>query len=142
MSSNTQTKSKHLLIAWLQTARAVRQKELVAIVRVGLDCKPSSSAQACTFMVELMRTSVRLGLRKAFPEELDVLTEVFDQALVKTYAQMHAEGMGPQEWWENFGDLAHHVMDSDMAKKILDETTSWTAVATELDAICSGSQVL
>ena len=142
MSSNTQMKSKHLLIAWLQTARSVNQKELVAIVRVGLDCRPSSSAQACTLMVELMRTSVRLGLAKDFPEELQVLTEVFDQALVKTYAQMHAEGMGPQEWCENFGDIADHVMETDMAQKILDETTSWTAVATELDAICSGSQVL
>ena len=142
MSSNTQMKSKHLLIAWLQTAQRVNQKELVAIVRVGLDCRPGSSAQACTFMVELMRTSVRLGLAKDFPDELQVLTEVFDQALVKTYAQMHAEGMGPQEWWENFGDIAEHVMETDLAQKILDETTSWTAVATELDAICSGSQVL
>ena len=142
MSSNTQQKSKHLLIAWLQTAQQVNQKELVAIVRVGLDCRPSSSAQACSLMVELMRTSVRLGLAKAFPDELKVLTEVFDQALVNTYAQMHAEGMGPQEWWANFGDIADHVMETDMAKKILDETTSWTAVASELDAICSGSQVL
>ena len=41
-------------------------------------------------MAELMRTSVRLGLRRRFPEELKVLTEVFDQALVETYAQMHA----------------------------------------------------
>ena len=103
-------KSKHLLIAWLQTARSVNQKELVAIVRVGLDCRPSSSGQACTLMVELMRTSVRLGLVKDFPEELQVLTEVFDQALGRTYAQMHAEGLGPQEWWENSGDIADHVM--------------------------------
>jgi hypothetical protein len=142
VSSNTQTRSKHLLIAWLQTAQAVKQKELVAIARIGLDCKPSSSAQSCTFMIELMRASVRLGLRKKFPDELKVLTEVFDQALVKTYAQMHAEKMGPQEWWENFGDIAPHVMDATVAETILNETTSWTAVASELDAICSGSQVV
>ena len=120
----------------------MNQKELVAIARVGLDCKPSSSAQSCTFMVELMRASVRLGLRKSMPQELSVLTDVFDQALVKTYAQMHAEKMGPQEWWENFSDIAAHVMDTSDAEKILNETTSWTAVSDELDRVCSSSQVL
>jgi len=141
LTPNTQTRSKHLLIAWLQTIQEIKQKELVAVCRVALDCKPSSSAQSCTFLVELMRTSARLGWRESFADEMEVLTEVLDQALVKTYAQMHAECMGPQEWWENFSDLAAHVMDTSAAEKILNETTSWTSVAAELEQVCTSSQV-
>ena len=98
-----------------------------------------ASAQALQLTLELMRMIIRLNLEPAFANEVEVLRDAFDNALVRSYTLWKAESTSPSEWWAAHRGIACLVTDVSRVDKILAEATAWLPVADDLEVVISTS---
>jgi len=96
VSSQAKQPNRQPMLGYLNTADKPNQKELVGILRWGLDLRPSSSAEQLRCCLDLMRYVARLKLAALFKDEMEIMRNHFDetlvQALVKEMAQLAMEG--------------------------------------------------
>jgi hypothetical protein len=83
VSAKAKQPNRQPMLGYLNTADKPNQKELVGILRWGLDLKPSSSAEQLRCCLDLMRYVARLQLDKAFPTEIGIMHSHFDDSLVQ-----------------------------------------------------------
>ena len=139
-NKNSHMRDKSAVISWVQSARRVNQKEMVALGRLALEGNVFASAQALQLTLELMRMIIRLNLEPAFANEVEVLRDAFDNALVRSYTLWKAESTSPSEWWAAHRGIACLVTDVSRVDRSLAEATAWLPVADDLEVVIQGTR--
>ena len=86
VSSKAKQPNRQPMMGYLHMAEKPNQKELVGILRWGLELKPSTSSEQLRCCLDLMRWCARLELYKDFPDEIKLMKAQFDKTLVEAPA--------------------------------------------------------
>ena len=82
-STNTNIKSRSLLTTYFTQATAMNQKELCGVVKLLLRSKVKGNTVQCKCMLQFMKLCIKDKLNEKHPEEVDVLKDQFDEALMQ-----------------------------------------------------------
>ena len=82
-STNTNIKSRSLLTTYFTQASSMNQKELCGVVKLLLRTKVKGNTLSCKCMLQFMKLCAKDKLNEKHPEEVDVLKDQFDEALMQ-----------------------------------------------------------
>jgi hypothetical protein len=106
------TGKRQPMFDWLARAKACNQKELIGILRMALEQRPTASERNTLFCIAILRYLVKSGLDKKFEKEMKTMKAWADAVLTSSYTMMKRNGVALKTWWQLHTDVAWLVMPS------------------------------
>ena len=104
------TGKRQPMLDWLASAKACNQKELIGILRMALEQRPTASERNTLLCIAILRYLVKNGLDKKFENELKTMKAWADTVLTSSYTMMKRSGVALKTWWQLHTDVASLVM--------------------------------
>lgn len=133
--------NKGPITEWLASEPTANQKELIGLLRMALQIRPSASMAQCNLVLDLMRFLVRTSLSLRFPAEIEMLRTTWDDALCVAWANMKKERVSPKTFVSIYGPILPLACNGKDVDTILDATGSWLSVKNELLSVTNSSKL-
>lgn len=125
----------------LASEPTANQKELVGVLRMALQIRPTASMAQCNLVLDVMRFVVRTNLASVFAQEVEMLRTVWDDALCAAWGNMKKERFSPKTFVSVYGHILSLACDHNQVDAILAASGSWVSVKSELLAVTSNSKI-
>lgn len=138
---NAAQRSKKDLGAWMASVATVGQRSLVGLLKFLSRLKPATSPSSAETILAFMKLTVRLDLRRQFPQEIGFISGLFDEALLWGYQEVRKQELTNADFMNIYRDVACLVFDVAAWDRVQGCNGRWSEVSQDLASLCSGSKV-
>lgn len=128
------------LSAYLSAATDFNQREVVGLLRALREVKPAQT-HATSIIRDTLRAFVRCGVSGKFKQEINCLTDLYDEALAALFVSLKKDGVTLHTFWDHHKDICCFVINSSEVEEVLKADTDWAKVAAPVSQLSSGSRL-
>ena len=137
---NPAKRTKNALYSFFSVAETLNQKELVGILKSLGEASSLLSATHRGHVLQVMKFLVKVDAMKKFPDECEVMHDMFEDCLTMTFASSRKD-QTIENFWQCYADVAQLMCNVNLIEDLLKEKGSWANQRHTLVKVVEGSKL-